>query len=325
MIRTPFCDLVGIELPIIQAPMTPWTTPELVAAVSNAGGLGSYATGRRPLAQVVTDIDRIRSLTDRPFAVNFLMWTFDLEAFEHVLSRPPAVISFAAGAPAEEIHRAKEAGSVVQVQVNTAEQAQLAKSRGADVFVAQGTEAGGLTGTVALFPLLPQVVDTVASSPVIAAGGIVDGRAMAAALVLGAQGVNIGTRFLLSEEAPLSDEQVQMLTQTRTDQTVRATILNQVAPPPVDTFPVALRSVMTPFLEEWEHRGNHLTDEQLASLRERFNVAAESGRMHEFVFAAGQSVGSFNDVRPAADIVEELASDAERALGQAAGLVAPAA
>jgi enoyl-[acyl-carrier protein] reductase II len=324
MLRTPFCELVGIDVPIIQAPMTPWTTPELVAAVSNAGGLGSYATGRRSLQQVVADLERIRSLTDRPFAVNFLMWTFDPEAFAHVLSRPPAVISFAAGAPPDEIRRAKEAGSLVQVQVNTVEQAQQAHSLGADVFVAQGTEAGGLTGTVGVLPLVLQVVDAVAPVPVIAAGGIGDGRAMAAALVLGAQGVNIGTRFLLSEEAPLSDQQVQMLTRARSDQTIRATILNQLSPPPDGTFPVALRSVLTPFLEEWESRSD-LSEAQLGSLRDQFSVAAESGRMDEFVFAAGQSVGMFNDVRPAAEIVARLVAEAEQALGRAAGFGVPAA
>ena len=323
MLRTPFCDLVGIDVPIIQAPMASWTTPELVAAVSNAGGLGSYATGMRPLDQVVSDIGRIRALTDRPFAINFLMWAFDPGAFEFALTEPPAVVSFAAGAPADAIRQAREAGSLAQVQVNTVEQARQARSLGADVIVAQGTEAGGLTGTVALMPLLPQVSDAVAPIPVIAAGGMADGRALAAAMILGAQGVNVGTRFIASAEAQPGDELVQMVVRARSEDTLRATILNRMFPPPDGTFPVAMRSLTTAFLDEWEGRWS-ITEEDLAELRSRFGQAAETGRMHEYISGAGQSVGMIDEVLPAAEIVRRLIADAEAAIAATTRFAAPA-
>lgn len=324
MLRTPFCGLIGIDVPIVQAPAAPYTTPELVSAVSNTGGLGSYATGLRQLDRVMQDVNRIRELTDRPFAINFVMRAFDPDAFAFVMADPPPVVSFAAGIPETLIGQSHDAGSLVFVQIHTVEQARRAAAQGVDAIVAQGTEAGGLTGTVSLMPLLPQVVDAVGPIPVIAAGGIADGRGLAAALVLGAQGVNVGTRFLASEEAALNVTYRERLLQARSEDTLRATILDNVFPPPDESLPLTSRSLRTEFLDEWE-RSEPLEPGEIDRARSELIEAAESGRIDAYVAGAGQSVGLVNDVLPAAEIVQRIASEAEGALARAGSLVAPPA
>jgi enoyl-[acyl-carrier protein] reductase II len=323
MIRTPFCDLIGIDIPLIQAPMAPWTTPELVAAVSNAGALGSCATGLRTFDQVRDQIDRIRELTDRPFAVNFLMRSFDQATFEFVMTDPPPVVSFAAGAPLDLMQTAKAAGSLVFAQVNSVEQAHGAVENGADVLIAQGAESGGLTGEIALMPLLPQVVDAVSPVPVIASGGIADGRGMAAALMLGASGVNLGTRFLASVEASLPGSLSEAMINASSGDTVRATIRDRMFPPEGETFPVTMRSLKTPFLDKWENAGE-ISEQTLDDLRQQFQKAASEGRIHEYVSGAGQSVGLVTDIALASDIVRAIVSEAERVIERASRLVQPA-
>lgn len=318
MIRTPLCDLLGIDSPIIQAPAAPYVSPELVAVVSNAGGLGSYPTGLTSLEQVQRDVERIKELTDRPFAINFLMRSFEPEAFDYAISENPAVISFAAGLPEPLIKRARDAGSRVLVQIQTVELARRAADLGVDAIVAQGTEAGGLTGRVSLMPLLPQVVDAVAPIPVIAAGGIADGRGMAAALILGAQGVNIGTRFLASSEARMDQQGRDNFIAARSEDTVLAEIMDDIFPPPEDSLPLTMRSLRTPFLREWEARPGPTGDE-LDALRSEVMDAIQSGRMFELAAGAGESVGMVASIEPAAEILRRMLAEAEAALARAPG------
>jgi enoyl-[acyl-carrier protein] reductase II len=322
MLRTPLCDLLRIDIPIVQAPASPYTTPELVSAVSNAGGLGSYSTALRTLERIDHDLTRIRELTDKPFAVNFLMESFDPDAFALVMDHPPAVVSFAASVPQTHIATARERGAIVFSQITTVNQARLAADSGVDVIVAQGSEAGGLTGTISLMPLLPQVVDAVSPRPVVAAGGIGDGRGVAAALVLGAQGVNLGTRFLASEEAFPDEGRRAAFLQAQSEDTLQATILNRLFPSESDTFPLAMRSLRTPFLNEWESRAD-LTDSELESLRMQMMEAIESGRMGDMVAGAGQSVGLITEIAPAAEIIQRIVEEAEAALSHAARWSAP--
>ena len=209
MIRTLLCDLLGIEHPIIQAGMGPFAPATLAAAVSNAGGLGSIGTfGLDPikLARSADDLDwqfaSIRELTDRAFAINYVVPYFEESVLERAalfdrgLAVQPKLVSFALGDPDDLVKRAHDAGALVMVQVTTVAQAEQAAARGVDVIAAQGGEAGGYGGGVATMVLVPQVVDAVRPIPVVAAGGIFDGCGLAAALMLGAVGVNIGTRFL---------------------------------------------------------------------------------------------------------------------------------
>lgn len=202
MIRTAICDLFGIEYPIIQAGMGEFTSGELVAAVSNAGGLGSLGCALRSTEEIKGQLTATQELTSRPYAVNHLMLTLDEEAFTITLNERPQVISFAGGDPGEYVKRAHGAGIMVMHQVHTVEQAKQAAEREVDVIIAQGSEAGGHGGTVGALALIPQVVDAVRPIPVVASGSIADGRGLAAALVLGAAGVNMGTMFLASKEAP---------------------------------------------------------------------------------------------------------------------------
>src|SRR5262249_44902412 len=230
MLRTPFCDLLGIDLPVMQAAIVPFTTPELTAAVSNAGGLGSLGTAMRSIEQVRDNLARTRDLTDRPFAVNFTLSTFDEQAFALALAARPAAISLALGDPGELVARAHAAGCRVIHQVHTVAQARCAAAAGVDVVIAQGSEAGGVTGPVGALALIPQVVDAVAPLPVLAAGGIADGRGLAAALVLGAQGANIGTRFLASVEAGCGDAWKQAIVAAAAEDAVRVELWCDVFP-----------------------------------------------------------------------------------------------
>ena len=200
MLRTPLCDVLGIDVPIILAAMGGATSAEFAAAASNEGALGSIGSLFRTNAAIKRDIDVVKELTNRNFAVNHIPPTLDSDAFRHTLAARPAVISFALGDPGDLVQQAHDAGSKVMIQVTTVAQAIEAAERGADIIIAQGGEAGGYGGIVSTMALVPQVVDVVSPIPVVAAGGIFDGRGIAAALMLGAVGVNIGTRFLATHE-----------------------------------------------------------------------------------------------------------------------------
>ncbi|HEX5165602.1 MAG TPA: nitronate monooxygenase, partial [Thermomicrobiales bacterium] len=205
MLRTPLCDLLGIDVPIVQAPMIQAATARLAAEVSNAGGLGSLSTVMLPAAKLREEIAQVQERAERPFNVNHIMNQFDPEAWQATLEAWPPVISFALGDPGEYVEQAHAVGSLVMQQVVTVASARRAAERGVDVIIAQGSEAGGNSGLVSTLALVPQVVDAVAPIPVVAAGGIADGRGLAAVLMLGAQGVNMGTRFLASREATIPD------------------------------------------------------------------------------------------------------------------------
>src|SRR5919108_5799069 len=199
--QTDLTRLLGIEAPIVQGAFGPWTSVTLSAAVSEAGGLGSIGTSLVPPERVSEMIAEMRERTDRPFAVNHTWRPLNEDAFRVTLEARPPVISLALGGPGDLAARAHDAGITFMSQVHTVEQAERAAEAGADIVIAQGSEAGGFGGEVATMALVPQVVDAIAPVPVLAAGGIADGRGLAAALVLGADGVNIGTRFLASAEA----------------------------------------------------------------------------------------------------------------------------
>lgn len=224
MLHTRVCELLGIERPVIQAAMSPFTTPELVAAVSNAGGLGSIGAGMLLPADLRQQLARTRELTPRPFAVNYGVPMLNEESFALTLAAKPALVSFSLSDPGDLVKRVHEAGILVMHQVTTVQQARQAAERGVDVIIAQGSEAGAFVGTVAGLALIPQVVDAVSPIPVIAAGGIADGRGLAAALALGAQGINIGTRFLASTEAPISAEWKQAILAAESEEAIRVEV-----------------------------------------------------------------------------------------------------
>jgi enoyl-[acyl-carrier protein] reductase II len=234
MLRTPVCDLLGMEVPIMQAAIWPATDPKLVAAVSEAGGLGSIGAVFESAESVKRQIACVRELTPRPFAVNHVVPLLDEAVFRATLEAKPTVISFALGYPGGDlVKRAHDAGAKVIHQIHTVGQAREAAELGVDAIIAQGSEAGGqgMALGVGAMALLPQVADAVDPIPVLAAGGVADGRGLAAALVLGAQGANVGTRFLASEEASAEEGWKRTILQSESEDIVRFEAWEGIFPP----------------------------------------------------------------------------------------------
>jgi enoyl-[acyl-carrier protein] reductase II len=326
VLRTPICDLLGIEVPIIQAAIWPATAPELVAAVSEAGGLGSVGSVFESAESTERQIERVRELTERPFAVNHVVPLLDEEAFEATLEAQPAVVSLALGDPGDLVERAHAAGAKVIHQVHTVGQARRVVELGVDAIIAQGSEAGGqgMPLGVGAMALIPQVVDAVVPVPVLAAGGVADGRGLAAALVLGAQGANVGTRFLASEEASADESWKRAIVATESEDVVRFEVWKEIFPPAgEDAYETVPRVMRTPFVEEWQRRpeearreAERLRDEVISVIRQR--------RPHDLLPFTGQTAGMIRDVLSASEIVRQMVVGAEQVLEQANGLRSPA-
>jgi enoyl-[acyl-carrier protein] reductase II len=318
MLNTALCERVGIEHPVIQASLGPWTSVELSAAVSNAGGLGSIGTALKSPSEVEQLLSRMDDLTDRPFAVNHTMRPFNEEVFALSLEARPVVTSMAIGLSREVIERAKEAGSVFMQQVHTVSQAVEAAEAGADLIIAQGGEAGGFGGQVSTMALVPQVVDAVGDVPVIAAGGIADGRGLAAALILGAQGVNIGTRFVASEEVQVSPDWKQAIVSAASEDAVKVEFAADVFPPTgPDGYQTLPRALRTPFIDEGNSDRERMKREGKRLGAEMVGAVIE-GRGHEYVPFTGQTAGMIHDIRPAGDIVRDMVAEAEEVLRRSA-------
>jgi enoyl-[acyl-carrier protein] reductase II len=322
MLRTPFCTLFGVEHPIIQAPIWPAASPELAAAVSNAGGLGSIAAVFGSTERVRAHIESVRELTDRPFAVNHVMPFLNEEAFAYTLEARPAVISMSLGDPGDLVRRAHDAGALVIHQIHTVEQAEQVAEQGVDAIIAQGSEAGGqgLALGVGTMALVPQVADAVSPIPVLAAGGIADGRGLAAALVLGAQGANIGTRFIASDEASSSDEWRQRVLSSRSEDVVRFDEWREIFPPATPgAYAATPRVLPSPFVDEWRGRPDAVR-EAAPRLREELLAVVQEHRLDKVLLFGGQTAGLIDDVAPAETIVREIVAEAEQALTDAARL-----
>ncbi len=319
MLHTPVCDLVGIKYPIVQAGMATFTSAELVAAVSNAGGLGSLGAATRSLGSLKRELGKIRELTDRPFAVNHTLSPSlpDPEALRLTLQAKPRLVSLAIGDPGEYVKQFHDAGILVMHQVTNVQQACQAAERGVDIIIAQGSEAGGFGGKVAGLVLVPQVADAVRPIPVIAAGGIADGRGVAAALVLGAQGVNVGTRFLASVEAPIGDEWKRAIIAASSQDAIRADFWGDIFPPRNPNYPVSPRVLDSPFVAKWLDQREEAR-QQAVSLRDQVSSSIAQGRFGELFPFTGQTAGLIGEILPAGEIVRRLVIEAENSLKQAA-------
>jgi enoyl-[acyl-carrier protein] reductase II len=326
MLRTPVCDVLGIEIPLIQAAIWPATAPELVATVSEAGGLGSIGSVFEPAERVERQIARVREMTSKPFAVNHVVPLLDEEAFKVTLRAEPAVISLALGDPDGLVERAHDAGAKVIHQVHTVGQARRVAELGVDAIIAQGSEAGGqgMSLGVGAMALIPQVVDAVDPVPVLAAGGVADGRGLAAALVLGAQGANVGTRFLASEEASADDSWKRGILATESEDVIRFEAWREIFPPAgEDAYETVPRVMRTSFVEEWQ-RSPEEARREAERLRGEVISLVRQRRPHELVPFTGQKAGIIRDVLPAGEIVRRMIVEAEQALGRANGLRQPA-
>jgi enoyl-[acyl-carrier protein] reductase II len=319
MLRTPLCDLLDLKMPIIGAPYGPWEQVDLAAALCEAGALGSLGTAARTLAELQDEWAGMRDRTDRPFAINHTLRPLDEEAFAATLRFGPAAISFHIGVPADLIARAHDTGIVWIQQVMDRRQAEEAVAAQADVIIAQGGEAGGNSGWVSTMVLVPQVLDVAGDIPVVAAGGIADGRGLAAALVLGAQGVSIGTRLLASHEMAIAQEWKQRIVDADAVDAIKMVNSERVMPPYSRPGERAEpRTLATRLVEQLRAEPERVDPAQVGP---RILAALRSGRAHEYVPFTGQSAGLVHDVRPAAEIVAEVVSDAEAALAAAINAV----
>jgi enoyl-[acyl-carrier protein] reductase II len=314
VLRTPVCDLLGIDVPLACAPFGPWREVELAAAVCEAGALGALGTGLRSPAELVGQWTELRARTGRPFAINHTVRPFDEAAFAASLEFGPAAISFHLDVPADLVARAHDAGVLWIQQVMDVEQARAAVAARADVIVAQGGEAGGHGGDVSTLVLVAEVLDVAGATPVLAAGGIADGRGLAAVLAMGAQGAVMGTRFLASEEMGVAPEWKAAIVAAQARDAVKVAGHERVLPPfnrpHAPTTPRALRTPLIDALRE----APETVDPQEAGPAIVASVRAGGG--HEHLPFAGQSCGLVHDVLPAAEIVRRTLAEAEAALGR---------
>lgn len=325
MLQTRFCERFGVAAPIVVAPMGPdLTGPELVAAVSNAGGFGILQAQLCPPPLLRDQITYLRTLTDKPFGVNFVLHFPHKAGIQVCIDERVAALSFFWGDPSEFVPAAHAAGIAVLHQVGSVGMAVRAQQAGVDVIIAQGNEAGGhVPGEVSTMVLLPRIVDAVAPTLVLAAGGIADARGLAAALCLGADGVVMGTRFLATHEANAHPVYKARLLAASEEDTVRTILFGHGWPH------APHRTLRTRFVKEWVDRENETQDsrsdepiightvisgteipiQQFASMPP--NIRA-TGEIESMSLLAGESVGLIAEIRPAAEILRETINGAGR-------------
>lgn len=321
--RTLLCDLLGIERPIVQAPMGGVVTPRLAAAVSEAGGLGTLPVTWSDPGSIDDLVRETRALTDLPFAVNLLVAWPQEERLGVALEAGAPVVSLGWGAGGEVIQQAKDGGAKVLVTVGTPAEAHSAAAAGADAVVAQGWEAGGhVWGEIATLALVPAVVDAV-DVPVVAAGGIADARGVAAVLALGAQGAWVGTRFLLAEESSAHPEYRKLLLEAGAADTVHSMLFDGGWPD------APHRTLRNSTVTGWEEAGRPEPGnrpgegEEVAQRADGSPIPryasstpadGQQGQIEAMSLWAGQGVGLVTSIQPAADIVRELDEGADEVL-----------
>jgi len=330
--RTPLCDLLGIEIPIVLAPIiTPVGAPagpRLAAAVSEAGGLGTMALWLAPPEGLRTRIREVRALTSKPFGVNLRLDAGVNARLDACLEEGVQIISLFWGDPGQQAPRAKAAGAIIMQTVRSAEEGRRAIDCGVDVVVAQGWEAGGhVWGTVATLPLVPAVVDAVAPAPVVAAGGIADGRGLAAALALGASGAWIGTRFLAAAETNFHDRYRERLFAASETEAVYLEYLFDGGA----WSDAPARALRNKTVDAWEAAGRPPKD-QRPGQEEIVAISASRGEIKRYMptapindvegdidalpMWAGQGVGLVRKLQPAAEIVREINAEADDVLAR---------
>lgn len=312
VLRTPLCDRLGISAPLIAAPFGPWEQVELAAAVCAAGALGSLGTALRTVPELEAQWARLRALTDRPFAINHTARPFDEDAFAATLRFGPAAVSYHLGVAPDLVARAHDAGALWIQQVMDRRQAEAALAAGADVLVAQGGEAGGNGGWVSTLVLVPQVAALAGDVPVVAAGGIADGRGLAAALVLGAQGASLGTRFLASTEMAIAPEWKQRIVDADATDAVKIANAERILPPFTRPGgPAEPRALRTPLIERLAADPDSV---DAAAVGTALRAALRAGGAHDLIPFTGQSAGLIADVAPAGELVRRIVAEAEAVL-----------
>lgn len=319
-LKTPLCDMLGIEHPVMLAGMAGVAYAEVCAAVSEAGGFGALGMATMQPDGLRDQIRKVKALTDKPFGVDLLAASPEslTRSVDIIVEEKVKAFIAGLGVPFPILEQLKKAGIIVIHMCGAVRHAVKGEQAGVDVVVAQGTEGGGHTGGVGGMALIPQVVEAV-SIPVVAAGGITDGRGLAAALAMGAQGVWVGTRFVASIEGQAALEYKEAIIKA-TDQDTRVTRCYSGKP---------MRVISNPYVVDWESRSQDIRpfgEQALISVRENV-MKGLSGVLEGFdterdCMAAGQSVGAIHDVLPAADIVMNMVSEAEETIRRLSGIAA---
>jgi len=311
MLRTSLCDLLGIQHPIVLAGMGGVSMHRLVAAVSNAGGLGVIGAATLDAHGLRQEIRKTRELTDKPFAVDLLAPIPEMIRPQMQVVFDEGVRIFVAGlaVPQEFIAEMHERGMLVMVMIGKVRHAVKAAQAGADIVAAQGTEAGGHTGEIGALALVPQVVDAV-RVPVLAAGGIADGRQLVAALALGAQGVIVGTRFIATPEAQAAPQYREAILHSGEADTVRTRCYTGKP----------ARTIRNTYNDEWERKTDQIQPFPMqvlhsmqAGVMDYMGVAGGADAERSFM-PAGQGMGLIRSLKPAAEVMTDLLAEAEAAL-----------
>lgn len=311
MIKSRICDILGIKYPVFQGGMAWVADADLAAAVSNAGGLGIIAGMNMNGEQLRAEIKKVRVKTDKPFGVNvMLMSPYTPEVAEVIIEENVPVVTTGAGNPLAYIKKWLDAGVRVIPVVASVALAKMVAKRGATAVVAEGGESGGHIGEAHTLPLVPQVVDAV-DIPVIAAGGIADGRGMAAALMLGAEGVQMGTAFLVAKECNVH--------QTYKDRVIKAGDADTVVNGRKVGHPA--RALKNPFTRSFSdlENGVNVTDEEIMAYGTgALRRAVQDGDWETGSFLCGQIAGLIKEERSCQEIVERIVAETETILKSAA-------
>jgi enoyl-[acyl-carrier protein] reductase II len=308
MLHTSLCDLLAIRYPILQGGMAWVATAELSAAVSEAGGLGILGGGNAPPGYVRDQIRQTRQLTDKPFGVNIPLFSPYVDAVAEIcVEEEVPVVSTGAGNPALIMPRLKEAGIRVIPVVASVALARRVERMGADAVVVEGMESGGHVGDVTTLPLVPQVVDAV-DIPVVAAGGIADGRGLVAALALGAVGVQMGTRFICTTECIAHRNYKKALVRARDRSTI--TTGHSIGHPVR-----ALRNPMSRMFEGLEREG--VSEEEIMEFGTgKLRLAVEEGDTSQGSVMTGQICGLIHDILPVGELITGMIAQAQTVVEQ---------
>ena len=324
-VKTALTELLNISFPIVQAPIGSATTPELAASVSNAGGLGMLALSWTDLHTTRTKIKETKQLTNKPFGVNLVLEWNQAERVKICIEEKVPVISFFWGDSSPFIESLKSAGIKICQTVSTSEEALYFEKLGVDFIIAQGWEAGGhVLGKVASSVLIPSITDKI-KIPVVSAGGFTDGRGLLAALALGASGIWIGTRFLMSKEANVSPIYQELIAKANENDTVYAERLFNIG---WDNAPH--RVIRNSTVEAWEKSGNlpvgkrpneHeiIAIKQNGAIIERYAddipTSTTTGNLEALAIYAGQSAGlTGHTIQPAEAIITDIMREANHQL-----------
>lgn len=306
-------ELLGIEYPIIQGGMAWISDASLASAVSNAGGAGIISTGGRTTEYTRDEIRRCRTLTDRPFGVNVMLMAPNKDEIVDVIcEEKPAFVTLGAGNPVPYFEKFHAAGVRVIPVVPNVKLAKRVEAKGADAMVVEGMEAGGHIGVLTTMALMTQVIPEV-KIPVIMAGGFADGRGLAAALLMGAAGVQMGTRFLVAEECPLHGNVKQKLIEAVDTDTIVTGI----------TIGGAVRGIKNKFSEEFlalEYSGKADKQTLLDKAAGTNKLAAVDGDTENGMMQAGQSLIPLKKIEPVQAIVEGIMEEARKTLAGAASI-----